>query len=225
MSYDIMQFVHQPPVIPTNTGRRARKREQVARHLTTIAFRLFETHGYEAVTMERIATEADVAKATLYSYFPVKESLLASRFREEIASGMTELEEALRRHKSFASRMRFLLQQSAEWHKTRRAYMPHYLRFRRSLASYGPKEDQPSQYGSGTKQILEELFKSAQESGEIRADYLPGDLAWMFEQLLVGAVVTWLQQQNGDLNEGFQFALDLLLEGIGVRSVRGKSTK
>ena len=34
--------------------------------------------------------EADVAKATLYKYFPVKEAIIAHCFREEIATGMAE---------------------------------------------------------------------------------------------------------------------------------------
>src|SRR3546814_2502837 len=69
-------------------SRRQRKRAQTANHLSATAFRLFETHGYDVVAMEQIAAEADVAKATLYNYFPVKEALIAHRFREDIAAGM-----------------------------------------------------------------------------------------------------------------------------------------
>src|SRR3546814_20841401 len=64
-------------------SRRQRKRAQTANHLSATAFRRFETHGYDVVAMEQIAAEADVAKATLYNYFPVTEALLAHRFRED----------------------------------------------------------------------------------------------------------------------------------------------
>src|SRR3546814_16988657 len=76
-------------------SRRQRKRAQTANHLSATAFRLFETHGYDVVAMEQIAAEADVAKATLYNYFPVKEALIAHRFREDIAAGMAERAAAL----------------------------------------------------------------------------------------------------------------------------------
>ncbi len=197
-------------------NRRARKREQAASHLIATAFRLFEAHGYEAVTMERIAAEADVAKATLYNYFPVKETLLAYRFRDEIAAEMASIEGSLKQHKSFASRMRFLLERSAEWHKSRRDYLPHYLRFLRGSASYSPEETELNVYSSGSRGILEVLFRAAQQAGEIRKDLAPNRLAWMFEYMLAGALTAWLNQSRGDLSREFQFALDLLLEGIAL---------
>jgi hypothetical protein len=59
--------------ISTELGRRERKRLQQLDHLADTAWTLFEAEGYEAVTMERIAAEADVAKATLYKHFPAKD--------------------------------------------------------------------------------------------------------------------------------------------------------
>lgn len=54
-------------------------------------------HGYEAVCMEQIADAADVAKATLYNYFPVKEALIGHRFREDTATGMADRAHDVRR--------------------------------------------------------------------------------------------------------------------------------
>ncbi|KOQ34187.1 TetR/AcrR family transcriptional regulator, partial [Achromobacter xylosoxidans] len=47
-------------------GLRERKRQQTLDHLSQTAYRLFETLGYEVVTMEQIAAQADVSKGTLY---------------------------------------------------------------------------------------------------------------------------------------------------------------
>lgn len=55
-------------------SRRDRKRLQTLNHLASAAMRLFERDGFKAVTMERIAAEADVAKGTLYNHFPTKEA-------------------------------------------------------------------------------------------------------------------------------------------------------
>src|SRR3546814_16733649 len=85
---------------------RQRKRAQTANHLSATAFRLFETHGYDVVAMEPIAAEADVAKATLYNYFPVKEALIAHRFRDDIAAGMAERAAALAACKTFQASLR-----------------------------------------------------------------------------------------------------------------------
>src|SRR5580765_2118702 len=42
--------------------------------------RLASDRGYNSVTMEDVAEEADVAKATLYTYFSNREALLAAVF-------------------------------------------------------------------------------------------------------------------------------------------------
>ena len=103
-----MQMVAAVKLIPPKTTRRQRKQDQTADHLSATAYRLFETHGYDAVSMEQVADVADVAKATLYKYFPVKEALIAHRFRMDIAAGMAARAEALLAHQTFDSRMRYL---------------------------------------------------------------------------------------------------------------------
>lgn len=59
------------------TLKERRKRELELRRETviTIANKLFFLDGYENVTMDDIAREGEISKATLYSYFKDKESL------------------------------------------------------------------------------------------------------------------------------------------------------
>ncbi|MFE3552554.1 TetR/AcrR family transcriptional regulator [Streptomyces kronopolitis] len=56
-------------------GLRERKKEETRRRIAATAWRLFAERGFEAVTVNEIAEAAQVAKATLFSYFPTKESL------------------------------------------------------------------------------------------------------------------------------------------------------
>jgi AcrR family transcriptional regulator len=199
---------------PAAAGLRQRKRERTADHLAATAMRLFETRGYEAVTMEQIAAEADVAKGTLYNYFPVKEALLAHRFRYEIAAGMAALHGALARQRSFAGRLRYLLHASAQWNTSRRVYLPHYLRFRSPLGTQTGRAAQ--RYGSGTYHILEGMFQDGQAAGEVRADLAPAMLAATFESMLHGAVLLWLAHPDTDLKRHFDVALELLLHGVAA---------
>lgn len=195
-------------------GRRDRNRQRMASRLTAKAFELFEAQSYETVTMEQIAAEADVAKATLYNHFPVKEALIAHRFRQEIAEGMSAIAGELAAHKTFVSRMRFLLRASAEWHTKKRAYLPHYLRFLNDVASYGHQKPDAGTYESGSRHILAEIFRAARKTGEISSRFSPEELAWSFEYLLLSAVTAWLYQPGADLAQGFLSAFDLLLTGI-----------
>lgn len=207
-------------------GRRERKRQRMQSHLAATAFELFEELGYDAVTMEQIAAEADVAKATLYNYFPMKEALVAYRFKEEIIDGMGQLAGTLAAEKTFASRMRFLLLESAAWHVTKRAYLPHYLRYINSITVDDLKPDE-STASSVTWSALAAMFGAAQESGEVSSETPAEKLAWSFEFLLYGAISRWLVKPGSDLAEEFLLVFDLLMHGVAtkppVRNARSKT--
>lgn len=47
-------------------------------HIIETASRLFYSNGIRAVPMDQIIAEADIAKATLYRYFPTKEHLIVA---------------------------------------------------------------------------------------------------------------------------------------------------
>jgi AcrR family transcriptional regulator len=197
----------------------------MASHLSATAFRLFESQGYEAVSMEQIAAEADVAKATLYSYFPVKEALIAHRFREDIATGMAERAAALAAHDTFDARMRYLLRESAAWHAERKAYLPHYLRFLTSQACYGAEPPSDNAYDSGGLQILTLMFQAAQQSGEVATVQSAGQVAWSFQYLLFGAVTAWLNDPRSSLTERFLAAFDVVMHGVAMAPHQGRTSR
>jgi len=195
------------------SDRRERKRERMASHLSETAFKLFESEGYDAVSMEQIAAEADVAKATLYSYFPVKEALIAHHFREEMAAGMNEHAAALAAHRTFDARMRYLLRESAAWHTARKAYLPPYLLFLTSQACYGDGSPGYKGYDSGSLQILTLMFEAGQQSGEVTAEQSAVQIAWSFQYMLFGEVSAWLHDPGSSLTERFLTTFDLLMHG------------
>ncbi len=60
----------------TNESRRERKKRETRRRIVQEATRLFSERGFDAPTVDDIATAADVAKGTIYNYFDSKEAIL-----------------------------------------------------------------------------------------------------------------------------------------------------
>jgi AcrR family transcriptional regulator len=59
-------------------GLRERKKQQTWGLIAQTAHRLFQEHGFDAVTVADVAREADVSRKTVFNYFPTKEDLVYS---------------------------------------------------------------------------------------------------------------------------------------------------
>jgi AcrR family transcriptional regulator len=64
---------------PPQDGLRSRKKAETRQRISNIATRLFVERGFENVSVDDIAREADVARKTVFNYFPRKEDLVFDR--------------------------------------------------------------------------------------------------------------------------------------------------
>ena len=194
-------------------GRRERKLQLQRDHLADTAWELFETEGYEGVTMERIAAVADVAKGTLYKHFPVKEALLRHRFHRELRDCEAEGRGVLLQMSPGRPRLRKFLQVSAEWSEPRRRYLLPYLRFR--LGEPRRVDDRGER--SGLEQIFTWLLADGQAAGCFRTDVAAPALAVYLEFLYVAAMLRWLSGAAESLMAEMDSMLDIFLGGVEVR--------
>lgn len=192
---------------PPARSRRERKRRALTDRVAAIAFDLFEAHGYEAVSMEQVGAAADIAKGTLYRYFPIKEALLAHRFQRDIAAGMQGLWQVLEKQRSFAAQMKSLLHASARWHEARRRYIPHYVRYQFNSLAHGSSEE---------GRLFEQLCSAGQQRGDVRADLPAAQLAVMLECMHFGAIMNWLATRARNPRAEFDVLLSLAVNGMAV---------
>jgi AcrR family transcriptional regulator len=189
------------------SGRRERKRQQTTDRLAETAWNLFEHQGYEQVTMEAIAAEADVAKGTLYKHFPAKEALLLHQFHRQLQARQTEILERLELIPHTRDRLRALFTIIADWLEPRRHYLPHYLRFRMSSAG--------SDHRSGTDRLFHWLITTGMESGELHSELSPETTVHALTFLYLGALMRWLHTPDLRLMDQFEQMLSLFLDGVG----------
>lgn len=77
----------------TELGLRERKKQQTRQAIAETAVRLFAQRGFDAVTVAQVARAADVSEATVFNYFPTKESLFfgqMQRFEETLVEAVRE---------------------------------------------------------------------------------------------------------------------------------------
>ena len=204
---------HVPSEPDAAPGLRERKRLQTLDLLTRSAYTLFETHGYDGVTMEQIAAQAGVSKGTLYNHFPVK-ALLAHYFHQELARSARDLLPRLMKLPGFAQRLTKTLHASAHWSEAHRAYMAPYLHYR--LATAQPAAQDDARYPrSGMHTLFAALIESGQAAGELRTDLSAAQLAQHLQLLYLGALTRWLADPRASLKREFDAVVSLFTQGAG----------
>jgi len=212
---NVVQFISRMPESKP-PGRRDRKRLQTLEHLARTGGALFETHGYEAVTMEQIAAEADVAKGTLYNHFPLKEAVLAHWLHLEMATNLEILHQQLARKPGFAEGALHVLNHSASWCETHPDYLAPYLRFRFLGIGAAPSQACDFEQLSDIADTFKWLILRGQELGELRDDLDPARVTIAFHHLYLGAMLRWLADPSLKLRTEFAAAVELFLRGAAV---------
>ncbi len=74
-------------------GLRERKKKQTANRIETAAMDLFEKHGFDATTIDDIATAADISSRTFFHYFPTKEDVVLGDYAARLSRVTESLKE------------------------------------------------------------------------------------------------------------------------------------
>ncbi len=73
-------------------GRRQTQKQERREKIFKTAMELFETQGFEKVTVTDIAKAAGVSRGTVFNYYPYKEAILIGHFGERLSQVRGQLE-------------------------------------------------------------------------------------------------------------------------------------
>jgi AcrR family transcriptional regulator len=76
---EALEGMHADEARDPNEGLRERKKRRVRQKISDVATAMFLVHGFDNVTVARIAAACEVSEQTVFNYFPTKESMFFDR--------------------------------------------------------------------------------------------------------------------------------------------------
>lgn len=190
-------------------GRTERKKRETRQKIIKVALDLIQKQGFDKTTMEQIAEEADVARKTLYNYFPVKEGIvdeyvrgLSRKFTQEVFAKLPGLPDT-------RSRLLESLDKVYEQVEINPELIGISLGYRLKNMLQG------GEYQSGgTQGLIAEIIRLGRQAGEIRQDIKAELLVKQLDILRGAVVMDWLSDPSRvDLRREMALLVDLFLNG------------
>lgn len=145
------------------------------------ALLLFTTHGYAAVSMQQVANAANVNKATLYYHFEDKEGLFAAIIGEELRAHGESIAAQLAAGGTLREQLERVASHIIANH--RKEFGRLMVDFREQVSDARRRSIQ--QTCPAPWNVLQELFTSARDGGEIREEIDPVFASRMFFAMVI----------------------------------------
>ncbi len=191
--------------------RTERKKEATTQKIISAAMQLFREQGIDATTMEQIAREADIAKGTLYNYFPVKEAIISEYIQRSFKKNESGRIQQFRKMPDTRSRMIFILEilfaGVQEQKEIFEKYFVYQIQNMISLHREGG-------FKSGMRELAREIIELGQKNGEIRKDLSNDILVALFEFVFVEvAQECYMNPETFDAGKTIENCVDLFMNG------------
>lgn len=197
--------------------RMERKKENTRALIVSSALRLFKEFGIDATTMEQIAEAADIAKGTLYNYYPVKEAIICDYLLRQSLEKNQARVQRLSALADTRTRMIVSLNEMMDAVKTQSELFERYFVYRiQHMLSL--KKDERTE--KGLYLLESEIIRLGQASGELRSDVPISVLQGFFEFIFIEVAQLYYQDpERFDAERIIPECVDLFLNGTkAVRS-------
>jgi len=132
---------------------------------------LVAEHGLRSVTMSEIAEETGIGRATLYKYFPDVDTILFTWHERQISGHLEHLARVRDRAGDPWERLEAVLEAYALISRQSRGH------YDRDLAAFLHRDDQVARAQQQLRGMIRDLLSKAAETGAVRGDIAPDELA------------------------------------------------
>jgi len=194
-----------------DSPRVERKKEQMREKIVATGMDLFKKQGVGKTTMEQIAREVDIAKGTLYNYFPVKEAIIDEHIKRSFGRQNPERISQLQKLPDTKSRVITLFTQLIKGIESQKEIFEKYLVYRiQSMISF----QQDDSAKSGLYLVTRDIIERGQKSGELRDD-LPISILEEFIEFAFIEVVKhlYMEPETFESEKIIEKCAELFLQG------------
>ena len=190
---------------------RERNKLQCRKRILKSSRQLFSAKGYEETTIEDVAERAEISKATLYNYFPSKESLLIGIAEAELADVRHLIASDLKDEPRSLVKLRRVLEAFVTDSAS-------YLPLSRKITYLNSCEESPL-YATRLDmlRILRQLVEEAQSQGDFRTDVPADDIVDMVMGVYLMSQFQWpriADDAEALRSEKLQRFFDHMLAGV-----------
>ncbi|WP_020586411.1 TetR/AcrR family transcriptional regulator [Desulfobacter curvatus] len=201
-------------------NRTEKRKKQTRQKIIRIAIDLFLRQGFQATTIDQIATEADIARKTLYNHFPVKEAIVDAYVRDQSMALAEAARQRPDQSPDIASRLLAALDTAYAWVEANPEFAGIALGYRMKNMWQG---NDAKNKETGTRGLMTEILYQGQQAGEIRTDIPVKLLVLQIDMLRGSIVMDWLRDKGKfKLRKEIAQIVDLFLHGATSKKRRVK---
>ncbi len=203
---------------PANSqSLRQRKKEAQRREIYQIALDKFRDRGFENVTVQEIASEANISTKTFFNYYPSKQAILDECVRQLLVSMTKVIRSVQDKNIPFRARLDSLVGEMADALENDPKFWLMIFRDSKLFNASGPiKDDELEIY-----ELTAQLFREAQSRGEVVTGADALQLAEVFFSIYYFTTLNWLSgwwPKQEKLSVRLNGALSIFFDGVLVGS-------
>jgi len=191
-----------------------RDKEQVKKSILESARRLFARFGPKKTTLDEIAQEAGIGKATLYYYFRDKQEIFLKVIEEEAEELLRRMEQAVQEYENPELKLRALILAKAS------AFMEllnlRWLGEMPELFHWSELKKAHQKLTQREQKLVEQILKEGRERGFFSIED-PSLTAENLTRLFSALEQELAEQKPGEFKTRLEGILSLLLDGIRAR--------